>query len=308
MEKHRCKCCNKELDTNRLYCNNSCNKKQLRIDGKLLIIENIYNYHCKANEELVENGFLISKLNEVVDMNNKVELLENEIWKNVDVNGIYLISNKGRFYNNKKNILVSPNINKGYKRISIFNNNYFIHRLIGYSFIECDDINKNIINHLDGCKINNDCNNLEFCTLSENSIHAFENGLSSRDSVKKAIYLLDADEKPVKEYPSSHEAARDLCLNPGNIYGVLNGRLKHIGGYRFIYKQEFDNGVSPYRKAKKKVNQINECGEIIMTFESAASAANHFNISRQSISNICLGKQKATIDGLIFRFDDSDED
>lgn len=55
---------------------------------------------------------------------------------------------------------------------------YPVHRLVGLTFIHNPDPkNKTEINHIDGDKSNNDMSNLEWCTRSENILHAYQTGL-----------------------------------------------------------------------------------------------------------------------------------
>lgn len=58
-----------------------------------------------------------------------------------------------------------------------------IHRLVGIYFLENTE-NKPEINHIDGNKSNNYFLNLEWCTSSENQIHAYSNNLQRKGNNK----------------------------------------------------------------------------------------------------------------------------
>lgn len=55
-----------------------------------------------------------------------------------------------------------------------------LHRLIAFTFIPNDDPEKIVVNHIDGNKLNNEPENLEWLTILENIIHAGKSGLSPK--------------------------------------------------------------------------------------------------------------------------------
>lgn len=71
----------------------------------------------------------------------------------------------------------------GYPKVTLSKGNVkvkkYIHRLLAEHFIY-NPKNKPCINHIDGNKLNFDLSNIEWCTYSENNIHAFEMGLQKK--------------------------------------------------------------------------------------------------------------------------------
>lgn len=80
----------------------------------------------------------------------------------------------------------------GYKTVGLYKNGVCkrikVHRLVANAFVDKVE-GKTCVNHIDGNKWNNSKNNLEWCTRSENSKHASENGLlvyGSKQRIGKA--------------------------------------------------------------------------------------------------------------------------
>lgn len=96
-------------------------------------------------------------------------------------NGKYLVSNLGRVKSLKRNIILKVDTqNKmGYERVTLSKGGntlrYSVHRLVAEAFLPNPD-NKPHINHIDNNPSNNRVDNLEWCTHSENMIHAHEQG------------------------------------------------------------------------------------------------------------------------------------
>jgi hypothetical protein len=105
-----------------------------------------------------------------------------ENWKDVpNYEGLYQISDLGRAKSLYTNKILKPSFDKfGYARFSASKEKkqktLRIHRLVGELFIPNPN-NLPQLNHIDGNKTNNHLDNLEWCTDSENKIHAYKEGL-----------------------------------------------------------------------------------------------------------------------------------
>lgn len=116
-----------------------------------------------------------------------------ELWA-VDKQLKIEVSNKGRL--KRGSFIFSQRVNsRGYVICSFRVNGkpktVTVHRLVAIHHCERER-GKNIVNHIDGNKMNNDASNLEWCTQSENVLHAYKLGLNwKRDCYKKPIYATD---------------------------------------------------------------------------------------------------------------------
>ncbi len=111
-----------------------------------------------------------------------------EEWKTIEGFEDYQVSNFGRVKSlkrNKERILKFGNNNQGYLYVELYKNGKSkilrIHRLILKTFKPIFNSDNLECNHIDGNKLNNYADNLEWSTRSENELHAYRIGLKNSE-------------------------------------------------------------------------------------------------------------------------------
>lgn len=146
--------------------------------------------------------------------------------------GIYEVSNYGQV---KRVSLTHPGTSlrflkgsktNGYSGIFLYKNgkgkHFFIHRLVMKAFVG-DPKDNMVVNHIDGCKTNNIITNLEYATLAENNLHAYESGLkigANRKLTEKNILEM-LEMKPVHSY---NFIAEKYGVHIGTIVQIFHGK------------------------------------------------------------------------------------
>ena len=105
------------------------------------------------------------------------------------------------------------------------------HRLVAENYIENPN-NLPQVNHIDGKKLNNHYQNLEWCTASENGKHAYKLGLNkvsdkNKEAVRKAICKKVINIETGILYNSAKEAAIKNEINYNTLCSKLNGAKKN---------------------------------------------------------------------------------
>lgn len=93
----------------------------------------------------------------------------------------YIVTTDGRVISTNYNRTgetkqLSPFMQAGYYAVCLNGKKYLVHRLVAERYIPNPN-NLPCINHKDGNKLNNNVDNLEWCSYSENNAHALKNGL-----------------------------------------------------------------------------------------------------------------------------------
>ena len=94
----------------------------------------------------------------------------------------YMVSNFGRVYHKYTRQFLKPGLGtSGYLFVYLSTDsgpvNFLLHRLVLIAFDPVPNYKELQVNHINGIKTCNELTNLEWCTRSENQIHAYKTGL-----------------------------------------------------------------------------------------------------------------------------------
>ena len=150
--------------------------------------------------------------------------------------GKYGIDKKGNVYSHSRfgarsGRLLNPSTTSfGYKQVVLYKDNKrhvrSVHRLVAEAYIS-NPQDKEQVNHIDGDKGNNILSNLEWCTRSENQLHAIH---KLKVKVQRKISIDDASEI-IEAYATGlfkrREIAKYFGVCKSTINNVLNNNLKY---------------------------------------------------------------------------------
>lgn len=209
-----------------------------------------FSNQCKACNSIAKNKQTLKK--QSIRLSHKIELLANEVFKDVIYNGItfeYKISNLGRLISLKNGgeILMKPTQEPGRGGRSGYlatalrypdKSKYYtvrVHRLVAIAFIE-NPYNYDQVNHIDGDKSNNNSNNLEWCDSKHNIRHSFETGLNIPKNGKDS-HMYGKGRKVLLNgviYDTIADCARQTGYKRTSLSSELDGRMKTKVGISYV--------------------------------------------------------------------------
>lgn len=211
-----------------------------------------------------KNAALASRLlgfnnrHSLMDMlNNKQKLFENcyfrnqyivdfndEVWKQIGEN--FWISSYGRFKNNQNKSLTCTNTKHGYQVIGFNGKTEYVHRLLAKTFLENPN-NYSTVNHKDNNGLNNNIDNLEWCTTQDNLLHAH------------LFYEIRKSKKNI-ENPKKPEKIESEKKSKPRVYkfDVKNGKL--LKTFNTVQEAANDEGINNSSMSKRIATNVNANG------------------------------------------------
>lgn len=172
-----------------------------------------------------------------------------EIWKDIPgYKGLYQASNQGQVRTHPNKVTQSTRFPERHwkvrilksrgdnyqtgKRASLWKDgkckDWLQARLVAMTW--CDGFSEELtVNHIDGNRLNNNPQNLEWMTLGDNIRHGFRTGLFSK--TQKKVILINASTGLVYDFDSLSEASRFLGKNGKYVSGCHKRNCKAVGIY-----------------------------------------------------------------------------
>lgn len=187
------------------------------------------------------------------------------VWKTLNENNKYEVSDTGivRRVENKR--VLNGCVTSGYKSVKLtFENSkqqrFYVHRLVAEHFISnSDPKNKTFVNHIDGNKLNNNVENLEWVSPRENNLHYYQKikqQIKEKKSFEKSVPVVQYDLQfnKIAEYSSMSQARKATGVSVVQIARCIHGKIKSANG--FIWEEgsttkREQNPSSPVRNTQQ---------------------------------------------------------
>lgn len=116
----------------------------------------------------------------------------------------------------------------------------------------------------------------------------------SEKNTKSPVIQLSLEGEFIKEWPSAKKASKDLNINDGRIGSVCMGKSITAGGYRWLYKSDYESGNYTFKSTDpyniKSIVQLDMECNFIKEFDSIARASRDTNINRTTINRVLAHK------------------
>ncbi len=204
----------------------------------------------------------------------------------------YMIDENGNVFNTTTQQYLKGSIGEnGYKYYRLSKNNkktmFYAHRLVAEYYIDNPN-NLPVVNHIDGNKLNNNINNLEWVSYSDNTKHWKNNTTITRSPME--YYKEDLPNEEWKEFQNYYVSSlgrvrnkiKNNLLKPSLTCGYYKVRLSNNGLVEdwmvhklvyYVFKGEYDKSkyVIDHKNGNKLDNSIDNLR--LLTLKENAEAA-----------------------------------
>lgn len=174
------------------------------------------------------------------------------MWKDIkDYEGLYEINSSGHIRRKGSAKLLKQAKGKDYMQVSLCKCNHkvtkTVHRLVAETFLENPN-ELRCVNHKDENKLNNNVENLEWCSAKyntsygdciqkrANSHRGKKHRYSEHVKCRKITQQFDNNMNLIKEFNSLTEASKSTGIAIQNISASCLGKTKESGGFIWRYK------------------------------------------------------------------------
>ena len=250
--------------------NKIANKEQVPEKIKYNNIELEYSEENEDYFQYYGQGLFEYKFSNCLNfLNDGVEIIDDEEWRTIFDFPNYEVSNKGNIrskeYNDSLGHLRSSKKlkkqvnNCGYEYVILSSKEekhktLTVHRIVAKTFIPNPE-EKEDVNHIDGNKLNNNVNNLEWTTTQENIIKRYEIGIDGNNY--KRVSQFDKDGNLVGSFSSSYEAERITGIKRTSIGACCRGERLTAGGY--VWKFEIEDPKKIEKWGEGALEEMEKC-------------------------------------------------
>lgn len=226
--------------------------------------------HKLMSKPFVPDMFSLEDLRgykKVVEQKPNVIDEKTELWKKFPLNENYEVSNQGRIKRKEitlhnrtlsEKILTNTITSDGYFKVGVKINNIQkdkrVHQLVGITWLDNPNQYKEI-NHINGNKLDNRVENLEWCNSSQNQFHAINNHLQpNRVKNYEGKLTKEQRDKIKSEYKLGNITQREL----GEKYKVSHSVINAIVNKKYNYGENVFNEYDFFLETLEKLNNLRE--------------------------------------------------
>lgn len=153
----------------------------------------------------------------------------------------YYANDNGSIYSSISHKTLSYQLDKdGYAKVQLSSTDgkrhrYSVHRLILENFNPIEGMQNLQVNHIDGNKLNNKLENLEWCNCSENQMHAYRIGLKNQKGDKNnASRLTEKQVLEIIDLLLSKQFTYKEIASKYNVHEETIGAIKRKKNWKYL--------------------------------------------------------------------------